>query len=113
MTLDQVASILHAEVLTHGRNWHSINIDYACGCDLLSDVLAFVKNKTILLTGLTNIQLIRTVQVLDIPAIVLVRGKRPSAELIEAADAADIPLMVTQYTMYVACGLLFQAGLKG
>ncbi|AEE96440.1 hypothetical protein [Mahella australiensis] len=113
MTLDQVAQALQADVLVHGDAWQSIDVDFACGCDLISDILAFVKNKTILLTGLTNIQLIKTVQVLDIPAIVFVRGKRPSEDFVKAAELADIPILVTQHTMYVACGLLYQAGLKG
>lgn len=113
MTLDQVAQLLQADVLVRGEAWESICVDFACGCDLISDILAFVKNKTILLTGLTNIQLIKTVQVLDIPAIVFVRGKRPSAEFIKAAEQAGIPVLVTQHTMYVACGLLYQGGLNG
>jgi len=113
MNLDRVANVLNAEILLKSANWEHVDVEYACGSDLISDVLAFVKNKTILLTGLTNTQLIKTVQVLDIPAIVFVRGKRPSEEFIEAAKQIGLPILLTNYTMYVACGLLYKAGLKG
>ncbi|MGI6566165.1 MAG: hypothetical protein ACOX3I_02355 [Limnochordia bacterium] len=84
-----------------------------CGADLMSDVLAFTKAKTLLLTGLTSIQVVRTAGVVDLAGIVFVRGKRPAAEVIELAKEEDLPLLVTDFPLYEACGKLYCLGLKG
>lgn len=84
----------------------------ACGSDLMSDVLAFVKEQTVLLTGLTNAQVIRTAEMVDIPAVVFVRGKRPSDDVIQMAADRKIAILMTRYTMFEACGLLYQFGIK-
>jgi len=85
----------------------------ACGADLMSDVLAFTHAGTLLLTGLTNPQVVRTAEMAGINAIVFVRGKVPPAETIALAKEKDIPLMATRYTMYETCGRLYEAGLPG
>ncbi len=84
----------------------------ACGADLMSDVMAFVKDSVVLLTGLVNPQTIRTAELMDIRLVVFVRGKRPSADLLEMADAAGIILAGTKLSMFVACGRLYEAGLR-
>lgn len=112
MRLSQVLPILNAEVLC-GTDWLNREAETVCGSDLLSDVLAFTKEKTLLLTGLTNIQVIRTAEVSDLVGIVFVGGKRPAVDLITMAQAKRIPLLVTKFSMYEACGLLYQSGLKG
>lgn len=85
----------------------------ACGADLMSDVLAFTKRKTLLLTGLTNVQVIKTANVSDLCALIFVRGKAPSKEVLDAAKEASLPIMVTDYTMFEACGILYSKGLRG
>ncbi|MCR4441032.1 MAG: hypothetical protein QHH10_02850 [Peptococcaceae bacterium] len=88
-----------------------IEVVSACGADLLSDVLAFTRAKTLLLTGLIHPQVIRTAEMLDLAGVVFVRGKEPSREMIEMAQSKGIPLLSTNYPMFECCGLLFEAGL--
>ena len=83
----------------------------ACGADLMSDVLAFTHAGTLLMTGLTNPQVVRTAEMAGIVAIVFVRGKLPPPETIALAQDKDIPLLASKYTMYETCGRLYQIGL--
>jgi predicted transcriptional regulator len=83
----------------------------ACGSDLMSDVLAYVKEQAVLLTGLTNPHVIRTAEMLDVWAIVFVRGKIPAKEILEMASERNIAVMTTNYTLYEACGRLYKTGL--
>ena len=78
----------------------------------MSDVLAFCSPGALLLTGLTNVQIVRTAQMLDIPAIIFVRGKVPLEETVELAKANNIPIILTRQSLYEACGKLYAAGLK-
>lgn len=111
-TLADVCRILHAEVL-YGETHLEREIITVCGADLMSDVLAFTKEQTLLLTGLTNIQVVRTADISGLVGIVFVRGKRPGPEVIQMAAEIDIPLLLSTIPMYESCGRLFQAGLKG
>ncbi len=113
MLLSDIKSVLGAEVLS-GENETVLSqkdIHTACGCDLMSDVLAFVKDQSLLLTGLINSQVIRTAEMMDIVAICFVRGKTPPLEVIELAKEKDITLMQTAYPLYLACGKLYSKGL--
>ncbi len=83
----------------------------ACGADLMSDVLAFTHAGTLLLTGLTNPQVVRTADMSGIRAVVFVRGKLPPPETIALAEQRNIPLLASRYTMYETCGRLYQSGL--
>ena len=110
--LSQVCSKLDAKILL-GDNQMNREVASACGADLMSDVLTFTKRKTLLLTGLTNVQVVRTAELSDLCAIVFVRGKQPSKEIIEAAKENDIPLLVTCCTLFEACGRLYEMGIPG
>ncbi|MBC7234849.1 MAG: hypothetical protein H5T69_03330 [Chloroflexi bacterium] len=110
MTLEQVLSIIDGKVITKNADL-SMQVDMACGADLMSDVLAFTHAGTLLLTGLTNPQVVRTADMAGIKAIVFVRGKLPPSETIALAEQRDIPLLASRYTMYETCGRLYQAGL--
>lgn len=112
MKLGEIKNELGANLLT-GEGGLETDCLYGCGCDLMSDVLAFSKLKMVLLTGLTNIHVIRTCEMLDVVAVVFVRGKVPSADIIEAAEEAGISLLSTDYTLYEACGRLYKCGLPG
>jgi predicted transcriptional regulator len=90
-----------------------LEIETVCGADLLSDVLAYTKSSSLLLTGLIHSQVIRTAEMLDLRGVVIVRGKEPDEEIIQLAKDKGIPLMRTKLTMFVAAGRLFQAGLCG
>ncbi|MGA3282090.1 MAG: DRTGG domain-containing protein [Smithella sp.] len=110
MKLRDVIDILDAEVLA-GEGNLDMEIKTACGADLMSDVLAFVKAGSLLLTGLTNPQVIQTANILDIPAIVLVRNKKPSAETIALANQLKIPLLTTKYVLFESAGRLYAKGM--
>lgn len=84
-----------------------------CGADLMSDVLASVKPQAVLLTGLCNIQVVRTAQMADISAIVFVRGKIPQAEIVDLAAEENIPLISSPFGTFELCGRLYEAGLRG
>ncbi len=112
MKICDVTNILSAEVLCGEKNLNN-EVFYAFGSDLMSDVLAYVKGKTVLLTGLTNQQVVRTAEMADLSAIVFVRGKKPEAEIINLAIENDIVLILTKDTMYTASGKLYSNGLEG
>ena len=110
MKIEQVREILDASVLC-GEEMLDREILSACAADLMSDVLAYVKNEALLLTGLVNTQAIHTADMMDINCIVFVRGKIPSPEIIEYARERGMILMSTPYKMYYASGRLYSAGL--
>ncbi len=112
MKLSEVKEILDAKVLT-GEELLEHEVNSACGSDLMSDVLAFVKDRALLLTGLMNPQVIRTAEMMDITAIVFVRGKCPDDTLIEMAKSKDMVLMSTEQPLYIAAGMLYTGGLVG
>lgn len=112
MKLAEVKILLQAEVVC-GQEWLEKEVNTICGADLMSDVLAFTKEKTLLLTGLTNIQVVRTAEMSDLVGIVFVRGKRPGMDVIQLAQSMGIPLLLTDYPMYEACGLLHREDIKG
>lgn len=109
MTITEIADILHCDVLyAHDT---ATEIHTACASDMMSDVLAFVKDQSALLTGLINPQVIRTAEMMDMHCIVFVRGKRPTPEMIALATQKEISLLATEEHMFRACGLLWRAGL--
>jgi len=110
MKLDEVKDILNAKVLC-GEDRMDTEIKAAFGCDLMSDVLAFVEDQALLLTGLINSQVVRTAVMMDMKAIVFVRGKTPSDEMLELAKDAGIAILSTELTLYVSCGKLYSNGL--
>ncbi len=112
MTLEEVKEILKAEVVT-GSNDLQMEVRMGCGCDLMSDVLAFIKSESLLLTGLVNTQVIRTAEMADIKAICFVRGKKPDEEVIALAESKGLPLLMTQLPLFESCGRLYQKGLIG
>ena len=112
MKLAQVMEILEAKVYTDVP-FDNIEINAACGADLMSDALAFGENKGLLLTGLNNPQSVRTAEMMDIHCVLIVRGKEPDESLIKLANEKDIVVMRTDFSMYTSCGLLYNAGLPG
>ena len=115
MLLSEIKTILSAQVLTgeDDKALENTNINTACGSDLMSDVLAYVKDQSLLLTGLINSQVIRTAEMMDIIAICFVRGKSPAEDAITLAKQKGVILLATDLPMYPACGRLYQKGLRG
>jgi len=112
MTLREIKEVLKAEVLC-GEDSLDVEILFAGGSDLMSDVLAFGKPGLLLLTGLTNSQSVRTANIIDASGIVYVRGKKPDEEGIKLAREMGIPLLSTGFMMYTTCGILYSKGLAG
>ena len=112
MTLNEIKEILAAEVIS-GSEKLDMEVKMGCGCDLMSDVLAFIKSDSLLMTGLTNTQVVRTAEMADIKAICFVRGKKPGEEALELAKSKGIPLLVTQLPMFESCVQLYKNGLIG
>ncbi len=110
MKISRIAEILEADVLTCGELADN-EIRSACGSDMMSDVLAYVKDQGVLLSGLINPQVIRTALMMDMSCVVFVRGKMPTDEMIELAKSTGIVTLQTPYTMFEACGRLYCAGL--
>ena len=112
MTIADMVSVLHARVLC-GEERLATPVYTACCSDLMSDVLAFVNEKTVLITGLTNHHVLRTAEMLDIAMVVFVRGKVPPQEVCKLAEERDMVIMSTKNTMFESCGILYENGLKG
>lgn len=111
MKVNEIIDILKAEVIC-GDNF-GLEIHTACGSDMMSDALAFVKDQGMLLTGLLNSQAVRTAEMLDMKCIAFVRGKRPGEDVVELAKERGIMLLTTNYRMFTACGKLYCKGLGG
>ncbi|MCL1836567.1 MAG: hypothetical protein FWG46_03370 [Treponema sp.] len=111
MTVAEAVSIVEGQFFS-GEDKGDLEVASACGSDLMSDVMAFVKDRVLLLTGLVNPQVIRTATLLDIHAIIFVRGKVPSRDMIEMAEEADIILGGTKLPLFLSCGKLYEAGLR-
>lgn len=112
MTIRDVKEILEAEVLV-GEELLDGEVHSACGSDMMSDVLAFVKDQSVLLTGLVNPQVVRTAEMMDMVCIVFVRGKEPDDDVLELARERGLVLMKTERRMFTACGRLYEKGLRG
>lgn len=112
MKISMIKELLDAEVVC-GDELLDNDVYSACGSDMMSDVLAFVKDQAVLLTGLVNSQVIRTAEMMDMVCIVLVRSKLPTPEMIELAKESGIVLLSSKKRMYDACGVLYTNGLVG
>jgi hypothetical protein len=110
MTISDMQRLLDGKILCCEEN-ASKNVYSACGCDLMSDVLAYVKDQAVLLTGLVNSQVIRTAEMMDMGCVVFVRSKKPTDEMIELAKECGIVVMTTDKRLYEACGILYTNGL--
>lgn len=111
MTIGDIATILNATVVCGDAL--DTEVHNACGSDMMSDVLAYVKEQSVLLTGLVNSQVIRTAEMMDMVCVVFVRGKQPTAEMIELANERNIALLSAPERMFTACGMLYTHGLDG
>lgn len=112
MLIREIMKILDAELLI-GEELLDEDVHTACGSDMMSDVLAYVKDQAVLVTGLLNQQAIRTAAMMDMVCVVFVRGKRPDQMIIDCAKENGIAVMITTHRMFTSCGLLYKAGLNG
>lgn len=112
MKLRKIKEVLAADVIC-GHERLDEDVRTVSSADLMSDVLAFARPDSLLLTGLTNSQVVRTAEMSDITAICFVRGKKPQGDVIELARDKEIPLLTTKFSMYVSSGKLYKEGLPG
>ena len=112
MKISTIRELLDAEVMC-GESRLGDHVYSACGSDMMSDVLAFVKDQAVLLTGLMNTQVVRTAEMMDMRCVVFVRNKKPTPEIIELAEESGIVLLASPKRMYEACGILYANGLVG
>ncbi len=111
MTISKIRELLDATLLCGDDSLCEREVSTACGSDMMSDVLAYVKDQAVLLSGLVNTQVVRTAAMMDMICIVFVRDKQPSEEILSLAREHDIVVMRTSKRMYDACGILYSAGL--
>lgn len=112
MTVREIQEILSADVIC-GAEFLDREVFSACGSDMMSDVLAYVKEQAVLLSGLVNPQVVRTAEMMDMQCIVFVRGKRPDENIIHLAEEREIVLLSTKLPMFASCGMLYEKGLRG
>lgn len=112
MTLKEIKELLEAEVLL-GEDHMDIEVKTAFVADLMSDVLAFATAGSLLITGLTNPQVLRTADVIDIAAVIMGRGKRPAPETMQLAERLNIPILTTRYILFEVAGRLYMKGIRG
>ena len=110
MKISQIQELLEAEVVCGGDQLDR-EVASACGSDMMSDVLAYVKDQAVLLTGLVNPQVVRTAEMMDMVCVVFVRSKSPTLEMVTLAQEHGMVLLKTRKRMYEACGKLYAAGL--
>ena len=111
MKVRDIIKILDAKVLLEGNL--DAEVVTACGSDMMSDVLAFVKDQSVLLTGLMNPQVVRTAEMMDMRCVIFVRGKEVDPSVVQLAEQKGITVLQTRYRMFTACGLLYSNGLRG
>ena len=112
MKISKIRELLDAQVIC-GEEMLEEDFHSAFGSDMMSDVLAFVNDQALLLTGLCNLQVIRTANMMDMKCVVFVRAKKPTADIIELAKESGIAVLATDTTMYLSCGILYSNGLRG
>ena len=112
MTVREIQEILSAEAIC-GEEFLDREVFSACGSDMMSDVLAYVKEQAVLLSGLVNPQVVRTAEMMDMQCIVFVRGKHPDENIIQLAEEREIVLLSTKLPMFASCGMLYEKGLRG
>ena len=111
MKLKQLKEVINAFVIYENNEEH--NYEHVFATDLMSDALAMINDgeEIILVTGLANMQSLRTAEMLDITTILFVRNKKPDEDMVNLAKDLEINLYSTEYTMYEACGKLYAEGL--
>ena len=112
MNVNDVMRLLDAKLICGEENLET-EVHEACGSDMMSDVLAYVKDQAVMLTGLVNPQVIRTAEMLDLICVVFARGKRPGPDILAQAEEIGLPVLATSMTTYTACGELYLHGLPG
>lgn len=112
MTIREIRKLLDAEVL-FGEELMELDVEFAFSSDMMSDVLAYADEQSVLITGLCNPQVVRTAEMLDIACIIFVRAKSPDEHILRLAKDKNIVILTTAHHMFTTCGILYSNGLLG
>ncbi|MCR5268790.1 MAG: hypothetical protein K6E16_09760 [Lachnospiraceae bacterium] len=112
MKLGEIKDLLHASVLTENYDLNT-DVDSAFCSDMMSNVLAYANDKSILITGLYNAQVLRTADMMGMACVVFIGRRDPDPQIIELANELEICVLLTRSSMFTTCGLLFYNGLNG
>jgi len=112
MKLLEIKTILQATVLA-GEHLLDKSVIGGGAADLMNDVLSAVVEDAIILTGLTTEEVLQTAEIAGVGAVIFVRGKKPEESIIKQARERQLPLLMTHYSLFVACGRLYINGLRG
>ncbi len=112
MKLGEIKDVLQCQVLSDEDDL-STEVETVVASDGMSEILAFARPGALMITGLTNIQSVRTADIANVRAIVYIRGKRPNETAINLARESNIPVLATGLGMFDVCGILRELGLKG
>ncbi len=112
MTIRKIQELLDADILL-GENQIDCNAEFVFSSDMMSDVLAYAEEQSVLITGLCNPQVVRTAEMLDIVCIIFVRGKTPDQAMLSLAEEKKIVILCTRHFMFTTCGILYSSGLRG
>ena len=112
MKLAEIKDMLQCQVLT-GEDALSMEVETVVASDGMSEILAFAHPGALMITGLTNVQSVRTADIANVRAMIYIRGKRPDTRTIDVAREKKIPVLATSLGMFDVCGILREAGLKG
>ena len=111
MKLSEVVSLVQADILCGEDKLDQI-VRHGFSSDLMSDVLTLSTNDVMLITGLANLQAVRTAEMSDIPVVLFVRDKQISSDIVDLGRDLGLVLLRTKFSMYKTAGMLFNAGLQ-
>ncbi|AGY54032.1 DRTGG Domain Protein [Bacteroidales bacterium CF] len=111
MKVSEICSLIEGVVVI-GESRLDDEVEYAFASDLMSDVLTVKIQNFILLTGLCNIQSVRTAEMSDVPYMIVCRNKQVTPDMLEIAEESNIVIICTQYSLFRCAGLLYSNGLK-
>ena len=111
MTIQEIAVMLDA-IIRSGDHKLEKSVQFAFASDLMSDVLTLKKENVLLITGLANIQVIRTAEMADIDCVIVARNKQVTEEMLEIARENDLVVLACRYSVFKTSGMLYEAGIQ-
>lgn len=112
MKIEKIIELINGKNITHCNPKNISEFSYAFSSDLMSDVLRLNNDNTVLITGLCNIQTIRTAEMAEIKCVIIARGKKCDSMMIELAEENGICIIETEYSVFRVSGILYQNGIK-
>ena len=111
MKIREIAELVDGEIVGAPCD-ENYEVEKAFSSDLMSDVLRFSMDETVLITGLCNNQTMRTAEMADLRVVLIGRDKQPDDEMLELAEDSDITIIKSKYSIFKLSGILYNAGIK-